>query len=67
MKHYLISNLDPHEILELIEEAISQGEQTGPDLDRMKAEAWLRGWCYDRTTPSFQEALIIFLHNHIIR
>lgn len=64
MKHYLISTMEPHEIIEIIEEAISEGQNIANDPDRKLAEAWLRGWCYDRTTPSFQEALIIFLHHH---
>lgn len=67
MKHYLIGTLETDEIQEVVEQAIKEGRTFGPDPDRKCAEMWLRGWCEDRTTPSFREALIIFLHNHIIK
>lgn len=65
MKHYLIGTLEPAEIHEILEQAISEGHTFGPDPDRQYAEMWLRGWCEDRTTTSFREALIIYLHAHI--
>lgn len=65
MKHYLISNMEPSEIIDIIEDAINEGHKISHDPDRKLAEAWLRGWCCDKTTASFEEALVIFLHNHI--
>ena len=67
MKHYLIGTLEPNEIQEVVEWAIKEGRMYGPDPDRKCAEMLLRGWCEDRTTQSFREALIIFLHNHIVK
>jgi len=64
MKH-LIHSLEPSEIHELLEQSIKAGEYFGPDPDRKYAEAWLRGWCDDRTTRSFEEALVIYLHSYI--
>ncbi len=66
MKH-LISNMELDEMTGLIEQAINEGKSVANDPHRLYAEAWLRGWCDERTTPSFKEALVIFLHNHIIR
>ena len=66
MKH-LIATMEIDEMNELIEQAINEGALVGIDPDRKYAEAWLRGWCDERTTPSFKEALVIFLHNHITK
>lgn len=66
MKH-LIATMENDEMIELIEQAINEGAHVGIDPDRKYAESWLRGWCDERTTPSFKEALVIFLHNHIIK
>jgi len=57
--------MEPNDIITVIEAAISEGNKIGRDPERKYAEAWLRGWCDDRTTPSFTEALVIFLHHHI--
>lgn len=69
MKHiHLIATMDNDALCDLIEQAISEGRHVAPDQDpnRLYAEAWVRGWCDGRTTPSFMEAIIIYLHNHII-
>jgi hypothetical protein len=67
MKH-LIATMDNDELCDLIEQAISEGKNVAPDHDpdRKYAEAWIRGWCYERTTQSFKEAAVIYLHNHIV-
>lgn len=57
--------MEPSDIITVIEAAISEGNKIARDPERKYAEAWLRGWCDDRTTPSFTEALVIFLHHHI--
>ena len=66
MKH-LIATMENDEMVELIEQAINEGKRVANDPHRLYAEAWLRGWCDERTTSSFKEALVIFLHNHIVR
>ena len=67
MKH-LITTMENDEICSLIEQAINEGRNISrnQDPDRICAEAWLCGWCDERTTQSFKEAVIIFLHNHIM-
>lgn len=67
MKH-LIATMENDEICSLIEQAINEGRNVSPnqDPDRICAEAWLRGWCDERATPSFKEAVVIFLHNYIM-
>ena len=64
----LISAMDNDKLCDLIEQAINEGRNVSPnhDPDRICAEAWLRGWCNKRATPSFEEAVVIFLHNHIM-
>lgn len=67
MKH-LIATMESDELSKLIEQAINEGCNVSPnhDPDRICAEAWLRGWCDERATPSFEEAVVIFLHNYIM-
>lgn len=66
MKH-LIATMETDEMNELINQAINEGKLIANDPHRLYAEAWLRGWCDERTTQSFKEALVIFLHNHITK
>lgn len=66
MKH-LIATMDTDEIISLIDQAILEGKNVSPDQDptRKYAEAWIRGWCDERATQSFTEALVLFVHNYI--
>lgn len=67
MKH-LIATMDNDELCDLIEQAINEGKNVAPnqDPDRLYAEAWIRGWCDERTTQSFKEAVVIYLHSYIL-